>query len=598
MTLAFDNVCWQLQDKGCSRTILNSVHGQVAPGELLAIMGPSGAGKTTLLQLLSGRVPCPPRSSITLNGNPLTKRHRRAISYVTQSDLLFDNLTVLETLQYAALLKLPSTMTREAKLLKAQQILSNLGLDKVANSRIGGEAARGISGGEKKRVNVGVELLSQPQVLVLDEPTTGLDSSTALALVQLLTRLSKSMPCSVVLSIHQPSSQVYRELDRLLLLSHGQQVYFGPVSNALPTFAMAGMHCHSDYNPADFFLEVLSNPAFVNRLSQQAMLPNASPQASSSSLQTSLDIDTVIASGTVVASAVDNSTRENHTIQWPCTWQQQVKVLTSRNFKQSRGRMLTIGTLSQTVLMSLVVAVIWFQIPAEEQFVDDWLGYYFFNMVYWCLHMLVPTAQAMLSERVIVRKERAAGTYQLSAYLVAKLLSELPVLVVLPSLYLLLTYPIIGLLVGPGGFVVWLTLLLSTWVAQSMGLFLGSVVDKPKTATVLAGTLLSSSVVLGGFYVDRFPSGLGWLKYLSIVYYGYQAPLVYHLTQSSTAFTCGSQASSYEACRAGSQSSTFSGRAVLELYEIDSRLWIYYLGLLSLLVVFWILTYFTLKLRR
>ena len=117
---------------------------------------------------MSGRVPHVADSAITLNGHALSKRHRRAISYVTQSDLLFDNLTVLETLQYAALLKLPHTLSRADKLEEAQRVLSSLGLDKVAHSLVGSEAARGVSGGEKKRVNVGVELLAQPQVLVLD----------------------------------------------------------------------------------------------------------------------------------------------------------------------------------------------------------------------------------------------------------------------------------------------------------------------------------------------------------------------------------------------------------------------------------------------
>ncbi|CAL5430385.1 unnamed protein product [Camellia sinensis] len=166
----FTDVTYKVVIKGVTSTvekeILNGISGSVNPGEVLALMGPSGCGKTTLLSLLGGRV--------------------RGIEFVTQDDVLFPHLTVRETLTYAALLRLPKTLTKQEKEKRAINVIDELGLERCQDTTIGSSFVRGVTGGERKRVCIGNEIIINPSLLFLDEPTSGLDSTTALRIVQIL----------------------------------------------------------------------------------------------------------------------------------------------------------------------------------------------------------------------------------------------------------------------------------------------------------------------------------------------------------------------------------------------------------------------------
>ncbi|CAL5371948.1 unnamed protein product [Camellia sinensis] len=151
------------------------------------LMGPSGSGKITLLSLLVGRVRgSTPRGSITYNDQPYSKFLKSRIGFVTQDDVLFPHLTVRETLTYAALLRLPKTLTKQEKEKRAMDVIDELGLERCQDTMIGSSFVRGVSGGERKRVCIGNEIIINPSLLFLDEPTSGLDSTTALRIIQIL----------------------------------------------------------------------------------------------------------------------------------------------------------------------------------------------------------------------------------------------------------------------------------------------------------------------------------------------------------------------------------------------------------------------------
>uniref|UniRef100_A0A7C9AQY5 Adenosinetriphosphatase n=1 Tax=Opuntia streptacantha TaxID=393608 RepID=A0A7C9AQY5_OPUST len=132
-----------------TRIVLNGVSGIVRPGELLAMLGPSGSGKTTLLAALGGRLPGKISGSISYNGHPFSGSIKRKIGFVTQDDMLYPHLTVLETLTYAALLRLPKDLTRQEKMGQAEMVIMELGLGRCRNTMVGGALLRGISGGEE-----------------------------------------------------------------------------------------------------------------------------------------------------------------------------------------------------------------------------------------------------------------------------------------------------------------------------------------------------------------------------------------------------------------------------------------------------------------
>jgi len=237
------------------RQVLFNVSGCAEPGELMALMGPSGCGKSSLLQVLGGRTTARPRGAIGYNGKKLTKAMKRSIGFVSQDDILYGSLTVFETLYYAAMLQLPRTMRTEDKIARAEIVMETLGLSGCRDTIIGDVFMRGVSGGERKRVSIGVELLTNPSVILLDEPTSGLDSTTALKLMHTLRNLA-SGGRSILTSIHQPSSRLFQQTDKLLLLAGGRTVYYGNALACPYWFEQCGQPVPFGVSTADHILDV------------------------------------------------------------------------------------------------------------------------------------------------------------------------------------------------------------------------------------------------------------------------------------------------------------------------------------------------------
>ncbi|MCD7469498.1 hypothetical protein HAX54_008596 [Datura stramonium] len=167
---------------GPTKRLLNGLTGYAEPGRIMAIMGSfSGSGKSTLLDTLAGRLSgnLVMTGNILLNGKKRRLDHHGYVAYVTQEDVLMGTLTVRETIEYSAQLRLPSNMTREEVKEMVGNVISEMGLEDCAENLIGNWHLRGISGGEKKRLSIALEIITQPQLLFLDEPTTGLDSASA-----------------------------------------------------------------------------------------------------------------------------------------------------------------------------------------------------------------------------------------------------------------------------------------------------------------------------------------------------------------------------------------------------------------------------------
>lgn len=248
--------CFTSPEPKPTRAILKGVSGLVRPGELLAMLGPSGSGKTTLLSALAGRLPGKVSGIISYNGQPYSSFIKRKTGFVTQDDVLYPHLTVIETLIYAALLRLPDKLTKEEKIEQAELIMAELGLSRCRNSVVGGPLLRGVSGGERKRVSIGQEMLVNPSLLLLDEPTSGLDSTTAQRIVLTLRGLARGGR-TVITTIHQPASRLYRMFDKVIVLCDGCPIYSGLAGRVMEYFGSIGFEPGFDYvNPADFLLDL------------------------------------------------------------------------------------------------------------------------------------------------------------------------------------------------------------------------------------------------------------------------------------------------------------------------------------------------------
>lgn len=244
---------------GHTQKVLEGLTGYAEPCSLTALMGPSGSGKSTLLDALSGRLASNAflSGTILLNGRK-TKLSFGTAAYVTQDDNLIGTLTVRETISYSARLRLPDKLPWSEKRALVESTIVEMGLQDCADTVVGNWHLRGISGGEKRRVSIGLEILMRPRLLFLDEPTSGLDSASAFFVTQTLRGLSRSGR-TVIASIHQPSSEVFELFDRLYLLSGGKTVYFGQASEAYEFFEQAGFPCPALRNPSDHFLRCINS---------------------------------------------------------------------------------------------------------------------------------------------------------------------------------------------------------------------------------------------------------------------------------------------------------------------------------------------------
>lgn len=241
-----------------TKVLLNDISGKAREGEIMAVLGASGSGKSTLIDALADRIARESLGgSITLNREVLESRLLKVISaYVMQDDLLFPMLTVEETLNFSAEFRLPRSLSKQRKQARVQALIDQLGLRSAATTVIGDEGHRGVSGGERRRVSIGIDIIHDPILLFLDEPTSGLDSTSAFMVVKVLQRIAKTGSI-VIMSIHQPSYRILGLLDHLIFLSHGQTVYGGPPAGLPRFFSEFGHPMPENDNRTEFALDLI-----------------------------------------------------------------------------------------------------------------------------------------------------------------------------------------------------------------------------------------------------------------------------------------------------------------------------------------------------
>ncbi|XP_021809152.1 ABC transporter G family member 9-like [Prunus avium] len=537
VTLKFENVVYKIKPKKSTkneeRVILNDVSGLVQPGEILAMLGPSGSGKTTLLTALGGRLGGRLGGAITYNNKPFSNAMKRNIGFVTQDDFLYPHLTVTETLVYTALLRLPNTLSKAEKTMQAEAVIIQLELTKCKNSVVGDEFLRGVSGGERRRVSIGQELLVNPSLLFLDEPTSGLDSTTAQRIVSALSDLA-SGGRTIVMTIHQPSSRLFYMFHKVMLLSEGNCLYFGKVSEVMDYFSGIGYVPLVAMNPADFLLDL------ANGLAPDGSHENKSKVKQSLALAYKHNrLDNLKAEIQETNSSHFQDGSENNSFgKWPTTWWQQFSVLLRRGLKERRHESFSGLKIGQVVAVALLSGLLWWQ--SDVSHLQDQTGLLFFMSGFWGFFPLFQAIFTFPQERKMLEKERSSGTYRLSSYFISRIVADLPMELVLPAVFVTITYWMAGLKPTAGHFFhTLLVLLLSVLVAQGMGLALGALVMDQKKATVLASVLMLSFLLAGGYYVQHVPAFIGWIKYISISNYSYKL-LLGSLYSKSDTYPCDS----------------------------------------------------------
>ncbi|KAH1215467.1 ABC transporter G family member 11 [Glycine max] len=261
ITVTWENLWVTVSSGKKKKPILQDLTGYARPGRILAIMGPSGCGKSTLLDALAGRL----STNIKHTGKILINGQKQALAYgtsgyVTQDDAMLSTLTTGETLYYSAQLQFPDSMSIAEKKERADMTLREMGLQDAINTRVGGWGSKGLSGGQKRRLSICIEILTRPRLLFLDEPTSGLDSAASYYVMSRIASLNlrDGIRRTIVASIHQPSSEIFELFHDLCLLSSGETVYFGPASDANQFFASNGFPCPTLHNPSDHYLRIIN----------------------------------------------------------------------------------------------------------------------------------------------------------------------------------------------------------------------------------------------------------------------------------------------------------------------------------------------------
>ncbi|XP_077225725.1 ABC transporter G family member 22-like isoform X2 [Tasmannia lanceolata] len=524
------------------KDILHGVTGSVDPGEVLALMGPSGSGKTTLLNLLGGRLNSLMCSGdISYNDQSYSKSLKCRIGFVTQDDVLFQHLTVKETLTYAALLRLPRTLTKQQKEERAMNVICELGLERCQDTMIGGSFVRGVSGGERKRVCIGNEIIINPSLLFLDEPTSGLDSTTALKIVQMLHDIAEAGK-TVVTTIHQPSSRQFHKFDKLILLGKGSLLYFGKASEVMVYFSSIGCSPLIAMNPAEFLLDLangntndISTPAELEDKVQtenteaETRKGKASPADVHEYLVEAYEtrvadrekkkLQTPIPVSEELKSKMSSSKR-----QWGASWWEQFSIIFWRGLKERRHDYLSWMRITQVLATAFILGLLWWHSDSTTfKGVQDQTGLLFFISVFWGFFPVFTAIFTFPQERAMLNKERAVDMYKLSAYFMARTTSDLPLDLFLPIIFLLIVYFMAGLRQSAEPFfLTMLIVFLSIVSAQGLGLAIGATLTDIKKATTLASVTVMTFMLAGGFFVKKVPVFISWMRYLSFNYHTYR----------------------------------------------------------------------------
>jgi ABC-type multidrug transport system ATPase subunit len=475
------------------RLLLRGVTCEVPPGELVAIVGPSGAGKTTLLSLLAGSAD-PARvaaGEVLVNGRRMdAARFRRVSGYVPQDDALFPALTVEESLAYSARLRLRSA-GRAAAEARARELMDELGLRHVAGTRVGS-----VSGGERRRVSIGLDLVHDPAVLLLDEPTSGLDSGSALHVVKTLADMAAGRGKTVVLTIHQPGFRILELLDRVVLLADGAVRHHGSLAFLEARLAASGHAIPAHVNVLEYAMEAID----------------------------CLKPDVLVVSETAAAATNRGGAApvRNTYANSPAA---EVWILAGRFTKTLlRTPQLFAARMAQSVLAGAFLGSVF--MGATD--LQSRLGFFAFSLTY----VLTSTTEALpvfLDERRVLERETSRGAYRVSSYVASNAAVFAPFLLAAALLYAAPVYWLVGLARDPARFayfclVVWMVML----TANSFTACLSALAPNYIVGNSVVAGLIGCFFLFSGYFVasKHIPRYWVFMHYISLFKYPFEALVV------------------------------------------------------------------------
>lgn len=493
------------------RSILQGLTGYARPGELLAIMGPSGCGKSTLLDALAGRLD----SNTGQSGDILINARRQALAYgtsayVTQDDALITTLTVKEAVYYSAQLQLPNSMSKSEKKERAEMTIREMGLQDAMNTRVGGWGQKGLSGGQKRRLSICIEILTRPKLLFLDEPTSGLDSAASYYVMSRIAR--QRVGKTIIASIHQPSAEVFNLFENVCLLSSGRTIYFGPTNAANEFFALNGFPCPTLQNPSDHFLKTI-NTDFDEDIEEGSAGKKPTQEVISvliESYKSSLNYQEVQRQ---VAEICSNNGEELQKRRDNANFITQCSVLTRRS---SVNMFRDLGyywmRLVVYIILALGLGTIYYDVGTSYDSIQA-RGSMLMFVASFLTFMAIGGFPSFVEEMKVFQRERLNGHYDPSAFVIGNIASALPYLLLVSLIPGAIAYYLAGLEKGFGAgegfehFIYFcIILFVCMMLVESLMMIVASVVPNFLMG-IIAGAGIQGMMILGGGFF-RLPNDL------------------------------------------------------------------------------------------
>lgn len=498
-----------------SKFILHDVSADMPHGALTAIIGGSGSGKTSLLNTMAERISSSRLTfggSTTFNGVKGVGNVRSA--YVMQQDVLLPTLTVRETLQYSADLRLPPPTTKAERRRVVEEVILELGLKDCADTRIGNHAHKGCSGGEKRRTSIAVQLLSNPSVLFLDEPTTGLDSTSAYQLMKTLKGLAKRGR-NIITTIHQPRSEIWGLLDHLVILSRGSPVYSGKADACLSYFADQGLEPPAYSNPAEFLIDI-------------AAVDNRSPELEAASskrvddLKAAWRVRSIDAFSSSEKPKSPTAERTAKVVKQQSPFIRQTQVLSARTLKVTyRDPMGMGGSLVEAILLGIVSGWIFLNLGQDQAGIRSREGALYIACSLQPYLILIFEIYRLSIDIQLFDREHNEGVVDVVPFLLSRrlarfFLEDLPV----PLIYSTIFYWMAGLWPDAGTFFIFFSIvLLSHYIAVTLAATCIAASRSFAGASLIANLGFTMQSMSCGYFIQSqtIPVYVRWVKWTAYV---------------------------------------------------------------------------------
>ncbi|XP_049533755.1 ABC transporter G family member 6 [Anopheles darlingi] len=560
VTVGFKNLSYSVRNgifrKG--RDILKDISGEFRAGELTAIMGPSGAGKSTLLDILAGFTEDGYTGEILVNKQVRDlKRFRRMSAYIMQDHDLQPHLTVLEAMHFSANLKIGAELSPASKKVRMNEILRAIGLYDAKKTRTGK-----LSGGQKKRLAIALEIVNNPPVMFFDEPTSGLDSSTSTQCVALLKQLAREGR-TIVCTIHQPSALLFNMFDHLYAVAEGECIYTGGTGNIVSFLKELDIVCPEHYNPTDYLLEIATNDygrlndSLVEKMMNGQSNFYRNPEQPFSPTYESKLLPIKESPGTADGPMVvldvpifpdDNERRPVSPVLAkpkklakklsfnPEKWCGRDEVYTTSFCRQftlllirtflilSRDRSLMTMRFAIHCLIAPLIGLLYLGIGNQATHVFNNYNYVFFSIMFLMFTAFSSMTMAFPLELPIITREHFNRWYSLRAYYIAMTVADIPIQLLCTVTYIVITYFMTAQ--PPEAFRIGLftvICLMVAWVAQGLGLLVASLFDV-KNGAIFGPFFICPFLIFSGFFIhltDAHPV-MQWLFHISFLKYALQ----------------------------------------------------------------------------